>query len=185
MGRKSLQQDPRIRPLYSQAAGVTHYLMDSQAGRHQAAVMDCLRQVYAGRDDSDTVAQAIGQPWQELDQQYLAFLQLGDQDLQRLDPTVRPTHLSLGGTGITDLGLQQVRHWDQLVWLDVAGTRVSDPGLTGLSRATRLRQLSLEDTAAGDATIRRLRRPSTWRNWTCPARRSAMRCSGRSVNCRI
>jgi hypothetical protein len=156
MGREALQRDPQIRQLYSQAAGLTHFLMDASQGEFQPALFEYLRMVYAGRTNSNLLETVVQRPLEALDDEYRTFLQVDDQDLDQLDPDIHPTHLSLGQTAITDDGLRRLPDWRALVWLDLAGTRVSDDGLTRLDQAVHLRQLSLEATAIGDATVRRL-----------------------------
>ncbi len=156
LGRETLQQDPQIRPLYSQAAGVTHFLMHSQQGELRPALFEYLRSVYEGRTNSDLLETVFQESFPTLDQEYRAFLQVEDQDLQQLDPDTHPTHLSLGQTAITDEGLQHVPDWRSLVWLDLAGTQIRDEGLARLNQAVGLRQLSLEATSIGDATVRHL-----------------------------
>ncbi len=156
MGRDALQQDPQIRPLYSQAAGLTHFLMDGQRGRHRAALMDYLQQVYAGPTDPRFLERATQESTDELDRQYLDFLRVDDDDLRQLDPDAAPIHLSLGQTAVTDGGLRQIPAWNKLIWLDLAGTRVTDQGFAGLEAASQLQRLSLEATTIGDATVRRL-----------------------------
>jgi hypothetical protein len=49
MGRRGLQQDPRIGALYSQAAGLTDFLMNGRSGRHRQAFLEYLKSVYMGR----------------------------------------------------------------------------------------------------------------------------------------
>ena len=156
MGRDALQQDPQIRPLYSQAAAMTHFLMDGRRGRSRPALIDYLRQVYSGPTDPQDLERATQESFDELDRQYVDFLRIEDQDLQQLDPDATPVHLSLGQTGITDDGLQRLPTWNKLVWLDLAGTRVTDQGLAGLAEAKRLQRLSLEATTIGDVTVQRL-----------------------------
>jgi hypothetical protein len=73
----SLQADPRIRTLYSQAAGMAHFLIYYDHGRYREALVNYLTTVYSGRDDHDTLARLTGQDYSELDKQYREFLESG------------------------------------------------------------------------------------------------------------
>lgn len=70
-----LQSDPRIATLYSQAAGLTHFLIDYQDGRYRDALVSYLSTVYAGRDTPNTLAELTGTSFDELDKQYRAFIE--------------------------------------------------------------------------------------------------------------
>lgn len=72
MGR--LQQDPRIAKLYSQAAGLTHFLIHYDEGRYRDALVAYLLAIYTGRNDPAMLAVATGTSFDELDRQYREFL---------------------------------------------------------------------------------------------------------------
>ncbi len=78
-GRQQLQTDPRIARLYSQSAGLTHFLMHYDGGRYREAVVRYLLAVYTDRATPATLAQLCGVEYAVLDQQYRAFLQQEDQ----------------------------------------------------------------------------------------------------------
>ena len=59
-GMEKLQKDPRIATLYSQAAGLTHFLVYYDGGRYRDALVSYLAAVYTGRDDPDTLAKLTG-----------------------------------------------------------------------------------------------------------------------------
>ena len=70
-----LQHDPRIATLYSQAAGLTHFLIHYDGGRYRDALTLYLSTIYDGRDGHDTLATITGQSYRDLDKQYREFLE--------------------------------------------------------------------------------------------------------------
>ncbi len=77
MGVAEFQQHDEIAKLYSQAAGLTHFLIHYDSGRYRDAVVTYLREVYSGRDDPGLLARLTGTRYAELDEQYRRFMQSG------------------------------------------------------------------------------------------------------------
>ena len=73
-----LQRDPRIRTLYSQAAGQAAFLMLADEGRYRQAVTAYLRAVYRGSARPETLARESGVSLTKLDSEYREFLSAGD-----------------------------------------------------------------------------------------------------------
>ena len=78
-GMQDVQADKRIATLYSQAAGLTHFLIYYDGGRYRDALVAYLATVYSGRDDPNTLAQLTGVPYSDLDRQYREHMQKGPQ----------------------------------------------------------------------------------------------------------
>lgn len=74
---ETLQKDPRIRTLYTQAAGMTHFLIYYDGGCYRDALVSYLAVVYSGRDDHDTLAKLTGAEYDEMDKEYRKFLEAG------------------------------------------------------------------------------------------------------------
>ncbi len=74
-GMEKLQKDPRIATLYSQAAGLTHFLIYYDEARYRDALVSYLSAVYAGHDNHDTLARITGTSYGDLDKQYREFLE--------------------------------------------------------------------------------------------------------------
>jgi hypothetical protein len=76
-GMEKIQKDPRIATLYSQAAGLTNFLVYYDHGRYRDALVSYLVAVYTGRDDPNTLAKLTGIGYSELDRQYREFVEGG------------------------------------------------------------------------------------------------------------
>ncbi len=76
-GMQKLQADPRISTLYSQAAGLTQFLVHYDGGRYRDALVAYLSAVYSGRDTPATLAQLTGATFADLDKQYREFIARG------------------------------------------------------------------------------------------------------------
>jgi len=70
-----MQNDPKIATLYSQSAGLTHFLVHYDHGRYRDALVSYLTAVYTGHDNPDTLAQLTGAGYSELDKQYHEFME--------------------------------------------------------------------------------------------------------------
>ena len=81
IGLKKMQEDKRIRTLYSQAAGLTHFLIHSDGGRYRDALVAYLEAVYSGRDNANTLPRLTGTGFAELDRQYRKFIESGAKQL--------------------------------------------------------------------------------------------------------
>ncbi|MHB1034139.1 MAG: DUF1570 domain-containing protein [Pirellulales bacterium] len=79
-GMEKLQSDERIATLYSQSAGLTHFLMHYDQGRYRDALVAYLAIVYAGRDTPRTLAELTGVPFDQLDRQYREFMTGGQSN---------------------------------------------------------------------------------------------------------
>lgn len=73
-GINDLKHDPRIAMLYSQSAGLAHFLMHYQDGRYRDAALAYLSAIYSGDDDPATLADLTGKSYEELDGEYRDFL---------------------------------------------------------------------------------------------------------------
>lgn len=153
MNRRQIQEAENIRRIYSQAAGLTHFLMHYDNGRYRPLLVEYLRRVYAEHDHAGTLAELANQPLGGLDREYRDFLQVRDEDLAHLKDRPGLTKLSLGHTSVTDAGLRHLEHVSDLEWFDVAYCNVSDTGLAQLREARRLRQCNLEHTNVTDITL--------------------------------
>ena len=75
MGMDQVQTDKRIATLYSQAAGLTHFLIHGQKGRYRDALVFYLSAIYSGQANPGTLAQLTGVGYDDLDHQYRQFME--------------------------------------------------------------------------------------------------------------
>ena len=75
LGKNEVQRHPDIAKLYSQATGLTAFLMHSQNGRYREPLVRYLNAVYAGRDDGEALTDMTGQSYSELDAEYRQFME--------------------------------------------------------------------------------------------------------------
>ncbi|MGD9648588.1 MAG: hypothetical protein AB7U73_22950 [Pirellulales bacterium] len=88
MGMGALQHDPRIAMLYSQSAGLAHFLMHADDGRYRDALIAYLASIYAGEDRISTLAELAGESYPRLDSDYRDFLKrLPDDAAAAAEPT--------------------------------------------------------------------------------------------------
>jgi hypothetical protein len=153
MGRKDLQASEDIRKIYSQAAGLSHFLMDAQDGLYREPAISIFRALYEGRDTTGAFAKVLGTSNAELDRDYLAYLQVTDKDLTQLPSPERIRNLSLGRTKVSDAGLAHLTACKNLDWLDLSGTKMTDTGLASLKDCSAITQLFLEGTKISDDSL--------------------------------
>jgi hypothetical protein len=151
-GRQTLQRDDDIRRLYSQAAGLAHFLMHANGRRYQPVLMKYLQAVYEGRDRETTLAELTGVGFEQLDREYEQFLAVEDEDLAFFDRGIQD--LCLTGTDVTDDGVRLLRGASELRWLDVSFTAISDAGLANFARSTKLNQLNVEAARITDEGLK-------------------------------
>ena len=77
-GREKIQKDPRIATLYSQSAGLTHFLIHDDHARYRDALVSYLTAVYSAQDTEQTLPKLTGASFAELDKQYKEFMSKGD-----------------------------------------------------------------------------------------------------------
>jgi hypothetical protein len=77
-GMEKIQKDPRIATLYSQSAGLTHFLIHYDGGRYRDALVAYLSAVYSAQDTEQTLPKLTGAKFEELDKQYREFMAKGD-----------------------------------------------------------------------------------------------------------
>ena len=75
LGKDDVQRRPDIAKLYSQSSGLAAFLMDAERGRYREPLVRYLNDVYAGRDNADSLSKATGMPNVELDAAYRRFMQ--------------------------------------------------------------------------------------------------------------
>jgi hypothetical protein len=155
MGRATMQQHPDIRGIYSQAAGMMHFLMDHDQGRYRPWLREKLRGVY-GLDPIQLTPSIRAPPAAEMDAQYMAdFLPVHDRDLEQLYGDEVPRKLCLGRSPIRSESLEHLSRCDlsQLLWLDLTECQLSAESMKWLSSASSLEQLNLQGTAFNDTMM--------------------------------
>jgi hypothetical protein len=70
LGKDGFQRHPQVAKLYSQATGLAALLIDGEQGRDREGLVRYLQDVYAGRDNEHSLAEATEAGFDELDGQY-------------------------------------------------------------------------------------------------------------------
>jgi hypothetical protein len=77
-GMLKWQSDPDVPKLYSQAAGLTQFLIHYDHGRYRDALVAYLAAIYSGRDTHAILSQLTGVSYATLDEQYQEFMKKGE-----------------------------------------------------------------------------------------------------------
>ncbi len=157
LGRPALQQHEDVRRLYSQSAGLAHYLMDGEDGKYRSALSNYLALVYRARDRDDSLATLTGISLADLDAGYRRWLDVTDADLAALQPSPLVRELWLGNTSITDAGMAHLAGMLDLEQLDLSGTKITDEGLAELAPLANLKVLDVSGTAVTPEGLARLK----------------------------
>ena len=153
LSREEIQASDDIGRIYTQAAGLAHFLIDGESGKHRAAVVDLLTAIYRGEDKLDSLATFTGHPLPKLDEAYRGFLNVTDDDLAAIPDPSRLRNLSLCRTSVTDNGLARFAACKNFQWLDLSFTAATDEGLKHFAANTNLKQLFLEGSKVADASL--------------------------------
>lgn len=162
-GRQDFQRDADLARLYSQSAGMFHFLMHADAhppeptqpnrpkATHVDAVFRVLTKMYAGRDRPDLLENETGQTPTQLEtayRQWLPFVAEKDSSFLRL--AAAKQELSLG---FSELGDPEVSHLQALglTTLQLTRTKITDAALLRLAADHhQLRELYLDQTQVTD-----------------------------------
>ena len=153
LSRDEIQKSDEIGRIYTQAAGLAHFLIDGEGGMYREASIDLLTAIYRGEDAANTLAKATGQPPETLDEQYRKFLNVTDDDLAGIPDPTRMRNLSLCRTSVSGKGLARFTGSKGLQWLDLSFTAATDEGLKPFAANAGLKQLFLEGTKVTDASL--------------------------------
>jgi hypothetical protein len=138
--------------LYSQSAGLAHFFMDADGGKYRSAFVQYLDEVYRDRADATTLSRLTGKRYEQLDDEYLAWLRVGDDELATLIPGENVPRLYLGRTSVTDTSMPHIATAGGLERLDVGYCNITDEGVLRLPPSENIVQLNLEHTKATDAS---------------------------------
>jgi hypothetical protein len=134
LGQASFQRDPRIRQLYTAGAGYTHF---------RDKFLHFLKSTYDEQDDSGLLEKELGVPSGAIEDGYVIFLDVTDDDLLFLGSN-DVKRLILGRTSVTAKGLTALMKYPMLRKLDLTDvTTASDDQLSFLAPYTDLHELSL------------------------------------------
>ena len=74
LGMTTLQQREDIAQIYGEAAALVTFFMQYEGCRYQEALVDYLRDVYAGRANAATLSKIVGKSYQQLDEELHDYL---------------------------------------------------------------------------------------------------------------
>lgn len=163
-GRQEFQRDPELARLYSQVAGMFHFLMHASvtstatntadSATNADAAFRMLTKMYAGRDRADLLESETGSTLDQLQVAYrdwLAFSAVSAAPYLAL--AADKQELALGFSDLTDQQLSQLDS-PQLTTLQLTKTQVTDSGLQDLAtKQHQLRDLYLDQTAVSDVGV--------------------------------
>lgn len=151
LGREEFQTQPNVGKLYSQSAGMTHFLMSE---KYRPAMQQLIQLVYQRKAKLDSLETLCSATHSQLEAEYKQFLAVDGENVKsHLTDPRRRTELALGFSNIdSSIGpaLAECRH---LRWLQLSRTAVNDELFPALGQLTELEQLFLDRTGVTDKIL--------------------------------
>ena len=142
--QKEFQTHPDRAKIYSQSAGVAHFLMNSSYGNLQRPLSGFLKLCYQGKLKKDAFAKSLGISYEELDKQYQAFLLVQTGEIERwLKSSLSRTEFAFPATKLSAGDFQALGACENLLWLDLSATQIDDSTFHHLKTCRNLEQIFL------------------------------------------
>ena len=151
--KKQFQSVDDLAKVYSQSAGMTHYLMDSNFGSMREPLIEFLRLSYQGKLKKGSFEKLIGKSFDEIENQYDQFLIVNPATLLGLESAQSRTELCLTGVKLADESLKVLKGCENLRWLDLSACDVRGARLVPLSECDSLQQLFLKGAVLDSSAI--------------------------------
>ena len=148
------QTHPNRAKIYSQSAGVTHFLMNSAKGKLQKPLSEFLKLSYQGKLKTDSFAKILGTSFEKLEKDYKDFLKVQpDQIAKHLLAPKQRTELAIPGTKLTVQDFKAIGKCTNLIWVDLSAMDVRGARLEQLTSCTNLEQIFLTGCLIDKDTI--------------------------------
>ncbi len=166
-GMNDWKKDPEIAKLYTQAAGLTHYLMDSTTevraldAAQQAAPLSsrealfrALVAVYQGQSAAGDLAPKLES--ENSQQLYQQFLIVDNEDVAAIAPHRLLSDLVLTKSQLSANAWASLDNQHALKWLDIGFSNARDQDVDWVYQNKQLQRLSFEGTSIGTPGLARV-----------------------------
>ena len=153
--RDELQNHQDAARLYSQASGISQFLMTAEGGRFRNGLIGFIKELYKDRRVKSTLAERT-MPLDQLDRHYKEFLVIQRGDLINHFMNRDPIALALGRAGLKNQDLSVLENCRHLQWLELSGNPISDDAIGSLGNMMELTQLFLDVPSITDASIAKI-----------------------------
>lgn len=155
------KQDPNIANLYSQAAGVTHVILDGMGSIRQSQdrreqFIQSLVSVYQGQPKSQSIIQLLGSDAAQ--ENYERALTVTDVMVEQLNVDRQVHDLVLAGSQLAPESWKKIFQLKQLTWLDLSFANATSSDLQSIAELRGLERLSLEGTAIDGSILSEVRK---------------------------
>ncbi len=154
-GMDDWKKDSDIAKLYTQAAGLTHFMLDATKGpaaehsliknEMREAFFRALVAVYQGQSGADELTNLLGD--EHLHARYKDFLTVTSPDVLALPPQRQLTDLVLTASNLSLQAWKSLESQKSLRWVDVAFSNIRNKDLEWVFNNRGLQRFSLEGTA--------------------------------------
>lgn len=144
MSQSELQSHPDVRQLYSQAAGVTQFLMTAEEGRHRAELIEYLKLFYTGKPKPEAWEKGVGLTAEEIDRRYPEFLRVeaGRVENDLIAPAAIE-ELAFPEGKLNQKDMARLGECTQLRWLDLSRAKIEGGVVRPLAGCQKLGELDL------------------------------------------
>lgn len=156
LGQQDFQNDPRVRQLYSESAGVTQWLMTGNNGENRKALMSLLKRVYQSKAQPLELIDLMKVTVDDANRGYINFIRPRKAILESHPPEGALEGLSLAYGDIDDVALENLKHVKSLNWLDLSEAPISNRGLQSITHLDDLSQLFLAGTVVSDEGVKQI-----------------------------
>ena len=158
LDKKRLQTHPEIKKIYSQSAGLTHFLMGSDFGTLRPKLSEFLQLSYQGKLKDNSFNEILEMTTSDIDTAYPDFLRVTSPQVESgiVSPETR-TEFALPRTAVSATALLEIGKCPNLSWLDLSASDVRGKKLSGLRGCRTLRQLFLTGCLVDGQSLQHLR----------------------------
>ncbi|MEZ6095990.1 MAG: hypothetical protein R3C03_17500 [Pirellulaceae bacterium] len=157
MSLKEFQTHPDIKRIYSQTAGLSHFLMDGENGARRSPTIELLELIYRGRFKPDKFAEVMGASTQELDTGYASFLKVPSDEVSQflLSPdSVIELYLPMSPLELD--AFESIGRCRNLESLDISGSELTSERIRAIAACAQLDQIFAVGSNVAAGTVRQL-----------------------------
>ncbi len=150
---KTWKENPQISKLYTQAAGVTHAILDgfgsiASIEDRRERFLKAIVSVYQGQPNTDELLVLLG--GEQAQMQYEQSLIVQEPQIESMPSNARYRDLVLTASELSTNSWSKILKVEGLEWLDLSFSNAQSTDLASLRAHKTLRRLSVEGTAMGD-----------------------------------